>query len=128
MKIKKYALVGAALAFALTLTVAGFASANNGPEVIEMTSAAAKKPATFPHKKHQEDLKIACAECHHTMTADGKQGPYEAGKEAKCESCHDGVKVTNAKVDSLMKAAHENCKGCHKEKNGPSKCGDCHKK
>lgn len=114
-------------AFAL---VFGFAVASNsvasdkGPADMVLQTAKAKKPATFPHAKHQGMME--CAECHHTDAA-GKQGPYVAGKEAKCESCHNDS-MANKKVNNFMKAAHENCKGCHKaKKQGPTKCNGCHK-
>jgi hypothetical protein len=125
---KKTIIFTAAFALVLGFGIATKTVASDkGPAEMTLTTAAAKKPATFPHAKHQETLK--CDECHHTMTADGKQGPYEAGKEAKCESCHDGKTVTNPKVANFMKAAHENCKGCHQaNKKGPTKCDGCHKK
>ena len=122
-----------ATAFAL---VFGFAFASNsiasdkGPEVMILKTAKAKKPATFPHKKHQDMME--CKECHHTMNADGTQGPYVAGQEHKCETCHDGKKIKNKKVSKFMKAAHKKCKGCHKAgyngKKGPKKCPACHVK
>jgi len=70
--------VAASMTFCFTLVLTHSASAaNTGPEEIVLKSAKAKKPALFPHKKHQEMYE--CSECHHTMTADGKQGPYVAG-------------------------------------------------
>ncbi len=125
---KKAIILSAAFALVVGFGVASnTVAAEKGPADIVMQTAQAKKPAQFPHAKHQAAFK--CEECHHSKTADGKQGPYEAGKEAKCESCHDGKTVTNPKIDSFMKAAHENCKGCHKaQKKGPDKCDGCHKK
>ena len=124
MKVKKYALMAAALAF---LCTCGFAAvsiaADPGPAEMELKTSAGKKPAKFPHKAHQD--KFACGDCHHSA-ADGKQVAYKDGDAiGKCESCHDGS-LANAKVANYMKAAHENCKGCHKEKGGPTKCADCH--
>lgn len=127
--IKKSVICAAAFAFVFSLTVAGGVSlaADAGPVEMTLKTAKGKKPATFPHKKHQDMLK--CGDCHHTKTADGKKGPYVAGKEGKCESCHDGKSIANKKVANYMKAAHENCKGCHKaQKKGPTKCAGCHPK
>lgn len=124
---KKTIICATAFAFVFSLTVAGGVSvaSNAGPAEMVLKTAKGKKPANFPHKKHQDMLK--CDECHHTKTADGKQGPYVAGKEGKCESCHDGKTIANQKVANFMKAAHTNCKGCHKDKKkGPTKCNDCH--
>jgi hypothetical protein len=58
-------------------------AANNGPADITMDEGG-KKPAQFPHKKHQDSFK--CADCHHGMAADGKQIPYVDGQEIK--KCH----------------------------------------
>lgn len=119
------------LCLAVLAMVCGFAAvsmAGEGPETATIVTA--KKgdtTVTFPHWAHQ--AKMECAECHHTKNADGTQGPYVAGKEAKCKTCHDDGTITNKKVDSAKNASHENCKGCHKAGGqGPTKCGDCHKK
>ncbi len=66
---------------------------------------------TFPHETHQGFVSD-CTTCHHKG--------LEAGT---CKDCHDGTKAPKAKD-----AFHDLCKGCHKEKNGPTGCKDCHKK
>lgn len=77
---------------------------------------------TFPHKKHVEELKLECTTCHHTLK--------EGEKPVKCTTCH-GVKEDAPKV---MKAFHNRCKTCHKEKNekegkkAPTGCKECHVK
>ena len=125
---KKIVLFVAAFAMALSFAVGVSVASNAGPADMVLKTAAGKKHATFPHKAHQ-DL-MPCAECHHTKAADGSKGPYEAGKEAKCESCHDGS--LSKDVADYKKAAHKNCKGCHKKgldgKKGPTKCAGCHPK
>jgi len=124
---KKIVLCVAAMALALTVA-AGVSLANNGPAEMVLKTSAGKKPAQFPHKAHQDLME--CATCHHTKNADGSKGPYVAGQEGTCESCHDGSMP--GKVKDYKGAAHENCKGCHKAgyngKNGPTKCGGCHVK
>jgi hypothetical protein len=92
-------------------------AAGTGPETATIKGPAGKKEVVFNHKAHQ--AKAECAKCHHTKTADGKKGPYEAGKEAKCSTCHELGKPS----DNM----HKNCKGCHAEKGGPTKCDGCHK-
>ncbi|MEJ2200883.1 MAG: cytochrome c3 family protein [Desulfuromonadaceae bacterium] len=48
------------------------------------------------------------------------------GEKLGCDVCHEG---TPAKIEVNKDVAHKAaCKDCHKEKNGPTKCGDCHKK
>ncbi len=80
-----------------------------------------KAAVTFDHKAHADTLK-KCSVCHHKSD--------EAGKGAsKCFSaeCH-GAKAEGKKLD-MKEAYHKTCKGCHqKEKKGPTKCDDCHKK
>ncbi len=121
----------AAVVFCFAMLAAGTSiAANAGPEDITMQTAEAKKPAKFPHKKHQATIK--CEDCHHTMDAAGKKGPYVAGQEKKCETCHN-KDFKNPELNSLKGAGHMNCKECHKEmekagKNAPTKCTGCHTK
>ena len=91
-----------------------------------------KKPAVeFHHKKHSEDYKLGCTECHHMYT-DGKNTWKEGDEVKKCIACHDPEKK-DGKVDKLQNAFHKNCKNCHKEKKDDEKapfkkCTGCHKK
>jgi hypothetical protein len=92
------------------------------PDVITINKAQAKKaPVVFPHKEHAED--IECTVCHHTAT--GKD-------DAKsCFECHGKDPKANdpSSASASVNPFHIRCKGCHKEKGeGPTKCGDCHKK
>jgi hypothetical protein len=103
-----------------------------GPAVIKMQTARKKKPALFPHRKHQDMWD--CEVCHHGMDADGNQTPYTAGMAIQhCVTCHN-PKMENKKLNNLMQAAHARCKGCHKkmvadgDAAGPiGKCSGCHK-
>ena len=117
---KKIVLCVAALAMVFSVAVGVSVAGNAGPADMVLKTEAGKKPATFPHKTHQDLMK--CDVCHHTE-ADGKQGPYVAGQEAKCASCHTDK-------GEYKKVAHKSCKGCHKAglngKKGPTKCGGCH--
>ncbi len=140
--IRKALVCGAAAAFLLCgLACTSFAG-DTGPETITLTAtgSAKPKPATFPHKKHQETLK--CGDCHHGMQ-DGKQVPYADGMEiGKCESCHNPEKLAGKtkgalKLDTLKGAGHGNCLECHKEmvkkdpalkEKGIDKCTTCHAK
>lgn len=48
------------------------------------------------------------------------------GEKLGCEACHEGEP---AKIEIDKAAAHgDACKSCHKDKGGPTKCNDCHKK
>lgn len=118
-------------------------AADAGPADITMVSKTSKKPkaAIFPHKAHQD--KFECAECHHSMGADGKKVDYAEGQEiGKCDSCHNkeklaGKKSGKLKLDTIKGAGHGNCLACHKAsaKKDPAlkakkidKCSACHPK
>ncbi len=90
------------IALIAALTFVGSVSAMAaGPESI--TFNAKNGNVTFPHKKHQEVLKVTCKECH-----GDKPGKIEGFNKDK---------------------AHALCKECHAKKNpDTAKCGFCHKK
>lgn len=93
-----------------------------------------KGPVILDHKKHHEEYKVACTECHHEYK-DGKNVWKEGDLVKKCVECHDPVK-TEGKVKKLQLAMHAKCKTCHKTlvKEGKSKkapykkCKKCHQK
>lgn len=71
-----------------------------GPAEIILKAEAGKKPALFPHAKHQ--TKIGCDACH-------KNADFPADRQWD------------------FKQGHAFCMGCHKAKNeGPTKCNGCH--
>ena len=53
-----------------------------------------KVAVELTHKKHAEDHKVACAECHHVYK-DGKNTWKQGDKVQKCSECH---KVAEARV------------------------------
>lgn len=90
-----------------------------GPESIVMQSRY-NKPALFPHRRHQDWY--GCTACHHATDRIMVIG--------KCESCHN-KDMKDSRMDSLRRAAHELCKGCHKRDRpagttGSSGCSLCH--
>lgn len=128
---KKSILLSVVMACLMTFAFAtGSMAKDTGPEVITLKTEKAKKPAVFPHKKHQEMMD--CATCHHSQDAAGKQIALPEGEHpAKCASCHN-KDFPNKKLAGLMKVGHARCKGCHKAghdgKKGPTKCDGCHPK
>ncbi|MBU4501995.1 MAG: cytochrome c family protein [Nanoarchaeota archaeon] len=91
----------------------------------------------FSHKKHFEEYKIGCGECHH----DENNEPLELkiGDPIQgCIECHTipGKWVKDSgkdKLDYHADAIHQNCKECHttynKENNtraAPTTCVKCH--
>ena len=123
-------LVVITLTMGLAFGVSFAKDVNKGPADITLKTEAAKKPAQFPHAKHQETK--SCGTCHHYIGDDKKATPCGDDGEniAKCESCHNSA-FGNEKLNSFKKVAHKLCKGCHtknKDKGAPTKCGGCHPK
>ena len=115
------------LAMVMSVVVFGFMVGSGismevdiGPETLTMKSVTGKKPAVFPHRIHQD--MVSCIDCHHVreqiMVID------------KCELCHTET-MKNEKLNSLKKAGHVQCRGCHKKakkagQDAPVKCSACH--
>lgn len=133
--------------FSVALLGLSGAAEQKAPEVIDIQaklwSEHTKGPVNFHHKKHQEEYKIKCDQCHHVYK-DGKNTWKEGDKVQKCEECHNEPTIKGEKKLSADKqklnlkiAFHENCQGCHKEmkkkdkaKYGkiPTTCIKCHTK
>lgn len=122
----------------------------NRPEYKEHT----KSIVEFTHKKHAEDYKIGCGECHH----DDKGKPIEGLKMdddvKSCIECHkipgtmpgklkkemreqkaSKEDVNAKKLEYHAEAVHMNCISCHKAHNkknntkaAPATCTKCHPK
>lgn len=127
---KKAFIYGAAIAFLCGTGLVAVAG-NTGPTemILQATVDAAKKPkpVKFPHAEHQGRLE--CGECHHTKGADGSQVAYTEGMEIqKCETCHNKAAGMPKALETFKKAAHKNCKACHKASGRKelAKCGTCH--
>jgi len=115
----------------------GVLTAADVPETITIENSGYKKdkkgPVSFSHKKHHDEYKVACSDCHHVYK-DGKNVWKEGDPVKKCSECHDPLKK-QGKVKKLQNAYHRNCKNCHKalQKEGKpagpfKKCNDCHQK
>jgi hypothetical protein len=126
---------------AVGAAVGAVAADNKGPAEITLGAPGAKPgQVVFPHAAHQ-GRGLACGECHHGMSADGKQAPYTDGMTIqKCETCHNPEKMAGKtkgvnKLDTLKGAGHGKCQECHKaeiakdaSKNNLMKCATCHSK
>lgn len=127
-------------------------------DVVKMDNPAYKKHkkqiVTFSHKKHNEQYKAGCGECHHD--ADNKPlDNLKMGDDVKnCIDCHKKPGEIPGKIKKEFKAKktpkaeqkklklayhaeaiHYNCKGCHKAYNkknktkaAPVTCSKCHPK
>ena len=90
-------------------------------------TARKKAPVVLSHKKHAEEYKVSCTECHHKWDKEKEKQPK------RCSDCHKEKK--EGKKLGLKRAFHKSCQGCHKElakqgkKAGPTtKCSGCHPK
>ncbi len=98
-----------------------------------------KAPVVLTHKKHAEDYKIACDQCHHVYK-DGKNVWKQGDAVDKCDKCHTEATIQGEKKLppdqqklNLKLAYHNNCIPCHqklkKEKadtKAPVTCAQCH--
>ena len=96
----------------------------------------------FTHKKHAEEYKVSCGDCHHDE--DNKPLDLKYGDEVQhCAECHNLMakpKKDKKDIMALENAMHGNCITCHKEVNikagdpkgkkgpAPVSCKKCHLK
>ena len=116
-------------------------------DVIAMENSAyphTKSIVQFTHKKHMEDYKVACGECHHDESGQPLKDLKAGDPVMGCFECHSkpgkaakpaaGEKMTpEQKREYHAEALHDNCIECHKEfnKKNNSKaaavtCAQCH--
>ena len=136
----------AAMAIGL-FAVAGLYAGTTMPDEIQMKSPYehTKSPVMFSHKKHSNDYKVTCGDCHHDDKGKPLANLKEGDNVKKCFECHSKPgELKGKKAKGLSKeekrmyhanAVHENCLGCHrthnkenKTKAAPTKCTDCHPK
>jgi hypothetical protein len=100
---KKSVLCAAAFAMLFGFAFTGSAMAQDkGPTEMTLKTAKGKKPALFPHAKHQNS-------------------------DLTCDGCHKDLDVKKMATDKNY--AHKvGCKACHKAKGASTKCNTCHPK
>lgn len=134
-------IVAVLLVFAASLAV--IAAEAQPPDMVTIKAALwptpTKAPVELTHKKHAEDHKIACADCHHKYEG-GKNVWKQGDAVQKCEACHTDPTIQGEKKLpeaqqklNLKLAFHNNCQECHKaakQKDANSKapvvCTGCH--
>ena len=143
LKKKFFIVLAVALSAVFFLTI-GSLTAMDMPDTITMNSKVfskhTKNLVTFHHKKHADNAKISCTDCHHVYK-DGKNVWKEGDPVKKCDTCHTktgkppkGMKKAEKIKEYCKYAMHANCKGCHKkmiDKKSPMgkklrKCSGCH--
>ncbi len=80
-----FLLTGIAMIFAVTSLYAA------APDTMKMEDASykhTKEIVEFSHKKHAEDYKVACGECHHDKDGKALNDLTADSKVQKCIECH----------------------------------------
>ncbi|MBT8342231.1 MAG: cytochrome c3 family protein [Desulfatitalea sp.] len=135
---------------AMVLMVTAGIYAATAPDEIKMESPYEHKRsiAIFTHKKHVQDYKIACGDCHHDEQGKPLNDLKDGDSVRKCFECHNKPGELKGKAAKGMSgkalrayhanAVHDNCVDCHKAYNkenkqdqtkaAPSKCNECHPK
>jgi hypothetical protein len=101
---------------------------SDGPTEMVLKTAQARKPAYFPHKRHQD--KYACGRCHHGRDSSGKLVKYTAKTIIyKCTACHD-TDLPNEELSDFKLIGHKLCRECHRKNQDitSAKCSTCHRK
>jgi hypothetical protein len=158
LKKKQAFTIGALVCLATVFIAAGIYAGTEVPDVITMKNKAydehTKGIVDFTHKKHVEEYKAACGDCHH----DDQGKPLTALKWGDsvdtCITCHKipgtvpgelkkewrETKVPKAEqnkreLEYHAEAVHQNCITCHKDFNkknntkaAPVTCTTCHPK
>ena len=133
------------------LFTAGIINAGNTvQDVIKMENPAyakhKKSILMFSHKKHIEEYKAGCGDCHHDENNKPLKDLKLGDDVRNCIECHKipGERPKGKNAPKLNKkerlayhaeAIHYNCKGCHKKynrknktKTAPTTCKKCHPK
>lgn len=148
---KRLLVITVTVAIATLFITAGIYAGTKIQDVIKMEDPAYKnreyKTVMFNHRKHFDEYKVSCGECHH----DENNKPLdlkEGDNVKKCIECHKKPGYIRGKeAKGLSKeqkreyqanAIHDNCKDCHKEYNkkqglkskdkgaAPTSCNKCH--
>jgi cytochrome c553 len=142
---KKYLVIIGIIGIAALFLATSIYAGTTAPDVVKLDKGYKHKKGivTFSHKKHTEDYKAVCGDCHH----DANNKPLtnlKAGDNVQaCIECHKkpGRKPRGAKLNKkqrleyIAEAFHYNCKDCHKKFNkksgtraAPTSCSKCHPK
>lgn len=155
---KRSIILLAAICMVFVFTAGTLYAGKEVQDVIKMENKAYKEHTKaiveFSHKKHHEEYKIGCGECHH----DDKGKPLnnlKMGDDVQsCIECHKIPGQMPGEMKKEMKASgaskkeidakelefhaeaiHANCISCHKEfnkknntKDAPTTCTKCHPK
>jgi hypothetical protein len=124
---KRALLIAATCVFGLLVFVTGYSQEDMTHVETYYFDDPQREPSVFRHDEHNQAAGIEeCNVCHHVYE-DGQKLEYESSEDLLCSDCH-ALEAVNGQP-SLLRAFHDNCKGCHQErKEGPIMCGECHVK
>jgi cytochrome c553 len=150
MKVKSLLLVMSVIGIAALFLSASIFAGTTVPDVIKMETKGYEKHekglVSFSHKKHSEEYKAGCGDCHHDAKGKPLASLKPTDKVQSCIECHkkpsekpkgkDAPKLSKKEeLEYHAEALHENCQGCHKEFNkknnskaAPTTCAKCHAK
>ena len=141
--------------FIFFLTAPLLIAGTKATDIIRMENKAysshTKGIVEFTHKKHVEQYKEGCGECHHDENNKPLANLKEGDNVQGCIECHkipsekpkgkDAPKLTKEQsLEYHAEAIHENCRECHKKYNkekglkatdagyAPISCQKCHPK
>ncbi len=110
-------------------------------DTVRMENKAYKKHkkgiVDFSHKKHIDEYKLNCGECHHDKDNKPLNDLKIGDNVDNCIVCHAKTGKVNKKekLKYHAEAIHKNCKVCHKAYNkknktkaAPTSCNKCHPK
>jgi len=155
---KKLLIMAVVVGISALFITAGIYAGTKVPDVIKMENKAYKKHTKsimmFSHKKHIEEYKAGCGECHHDDKGKPLNNLKEGDNVQNCIECHKELGRTPGKTKKEWKAKnvskkeqkkmklewhaeaiHFNCIDCHKKfnkktgtKKAPYTCAKCHPK
>ncbi len=153
---KKVFLIILTMGFIVLFASVALYAGNVVPDVIKMEDAYehTKAIVEFSHKKHVNEYKGSCGDCHHDENNKPLSNLKEGDDVKKCIECHSKPgeatkeakdawkkdKLKKAEKDKLARqwhaeAIHDNCRGCHQDYNkknktkaAPTTCVKCHPK
>ncbi len=150
MRVKSLLLVISVVGIATLFLSASIFAGTTVPDVIKMETKGYEKHekglVSFSHKKHSEEYKATCGDCHHDAKGKPLASLKPTDKVQSCIECHkkpsekpkgkDAPKLSKKEeLEYHAEALHENCQGCHKEFNkknnskaAPTTCAKCHAK
>ena len=146
---KRSVLVICAAVFSSMFITAGLFAGTTVKDTFKMQSKIYTKhtyaPPTLTHKKHVDEYKTKCGDCHHDSKGKPLTGLKYGDNVQKCSECHKkpgkkpsgGAKLTpKQKREYHAEAVHDNCIDCHRKHNkklpkdskkkSPVACNDCH--